>query len=241
MLNKQLLLFNSGIKPEDTPFYVDFGTSPNGVIQISDYVIPQFYISYDGIEWSNQTYGAGDRVKVPSGRVYFKAVEPTNALYDAIRSLNRWNISGGSVNLGGNINSLLSADDPSAVELDRYAFVSMFQSTSNIVDASELILPTKILRYNEYYSMFYECTALRASPIILAETIDGAPCVSMFNSCRSLTQITCLAVQILKEYSCNQWVARVNSTGTFYKNSANSTWQRGISGIPQGWDIIDYN
>lgn len=239
MLNKQLLLTNSNAKEDYVPFYIDFGNS-GGSVEISYAVNPSFYISSNGIDWRDQTYGGSDILQVPSGRIYFKAVEPTDSLFGSVSSVNKWIILGTNVKLGGNINSLLSADNPSSVQVSNYAFASMFVSCTAITDASELILPAKTIDYATYRSMFYKCSNLIRSPIICAETIGEGACELMFHICTSLISITCLATQV-QEGACTSWAYDVSPGGTFYKNTAMSTWSVGTSGIPAGWDIVDYN
>ena len=237
MLNKQLLLFNNNANSKDTPFYVDFGDSI-GTVTIAENVIPTFYISYNGTEWSDQASG-GDAIQVQSGRVYFKAVEPTNKLYTASLARNAWDISGVDVKLGGNINSLLSSDNPSQVAVGINAFASMFRGCQTIVDASELILSAKTTNNYSYEAMFKGCTALRTSPIICAEHVGAFAFNTMFTDCISLERITCLATDAWSA-NCRNWVQHVSPTGTFYKHR-DATWQTGDSGIPNGWDVIDYN
>lgn len=239
MLNKQTLLFNDDAKGDYTPFYIDFGDS-GGSVTLSPAVQSSFYISYNSTQWSDQPYYGSDIIQVSRGRVYFKAVEPTNTLYRNIDTANAWDISGTGVKLGGNINSLLSADNPNSVGLGANAFAFIFALSNAIVDAAELVLPAKTVSNYGYSCMFFGCVALGTSPIIQAERIRNYGCSGMFDSCSNLTRVTCLAVQTTSS-ACIEWVARVGSTGTFYKNSANSTWQIGTSGIPEGWVIKDYN
>ena len=237
MLNKQMLLFNSNTKEDYTPFYIDFGVS-GGSFEISPNVIPTFYISYDGIEWTDRI-GATDVIQAPSGRVYFKAATPTAALYARTSTNNAWDISGTNVKLGGNINSLLSSDNPSSVEINAFAFANMFMDADSIIDASELILPAKEVHNKAYYSMFKYCNSLTTSPIICAERILGSGCQHMFYNCTNLTRITCLATQI-QDMGCYWWTYNVSSSGTFYKHR-DSTWSTDVNGIPYGWDIKDFN
>jgi hypothetical protein len=65
----------------------------------------------------------------------------------------------------------------------------------------------------------------------------------MFDSCSNLNYIKMLATDISATTCLLDWVYGVSSTGTFVKNPALSeeTIGRGISGIPEGWTVVDYS
>ena len=48
-----------------------------------------------------------------------------------------------------------------------------------------------------------------------------------------------LAIDGVDSSSLDRWVYNVSSTGTFVK-SKDATWDvRGVSGIPEGWKVIE--
>ena len=63
----------------------------------------------------------------------------------------------------------------------------------------------------------------------------------MFFGCTNLNDITMLATDISAEDCLTNWVTDVSSTGTFVKDPALSedTIGRGVSGIPEGWTVVD--
>jgi hypothetical protein len=62
---------------------------------------------------------------------------------------------------------------------------------------------------------------------------------NMFNGCTNLTHIKCLATNISAKRCTFEWVVGVASTGTFIKHPDMSDWTTGISGIPEGWTVVD--
>jgi hypothetical protein len=64
----------------------------------------------------------------------------------------------------------------------------------------------------------------------------------MFQGCRSLNSIECLATSITASNCTSNWVSGVSSTGLFIKNKdiTTSTWGRGYSKIPTNWTVEDY-
>ena len=176
-----------------------------------------------------------------------------------------------SCNVGGNIMSLLFNDDfENKTDLTGYngAFAGLFIQQP-IVDASELILSATTLTEACYSGMFQSCTSLTTAPALPATTLadgcyfgmfDGctllttAPALPattlanscyhhMFYNCTNLNYIKMLATDISAEDCLNSWVYGVSATGTFVKNPALSeeTIGRGVSGIPEGWTVVDYS
>ena len=94
-------------------------------------------------------------------------------------------------NLKGNIMSLLHKDDfEEQTDLvgKSYAFSELFYNCTNIVDASELILPATTLADGCYSEMFDGCTSLVTAPALPAITLDDDCYSDMFRGCTSLTQ-----------------------------------------------------
>ena len=60
----------------------------------------------------------------------------------------------------------------------------------------------------------------------------------MFNSCKKLNYVKCLAIDMTAERCTDDWLKYASSTGTFVKK-AGVTWPTGASGIPSGWTVIE--
>ena len=85
--------------------------------------------------------------------------------------------------------------------------------------------------------MFRGCTSLVTPPELPATTLANYCYSKMFNNCTSLKYIKCLATNIGN--NTYGWVQNINDNGVFVKNSEATSWSRGISGIPEGWEEID--
>lgn len=120
------------------------------------------------------------------------------------------------------------------------AYEGMFYGCTSLVKAPSVLQATE-LAADCYEYMFYGCTSLVESPklLITDESLNDS-FISMFEGCSSLNKITCTAPKISYQAKYfENWVNGVASTGTFYKNT-NATWETGVNGIPEGWEIIDY-
>ena len=146
--------------------------------------------------------------------------------------------------IGGNIMSLLYGRDFHGTETSfpsgsTYSLFGLFFNNTNIVDASELLLPATTLTDGCYGNMFYGCTALINAPHLLATTLVATCYFGMFNGCTLLNEVTCLATSgINTNGSTFNWLYGVSSTGTFTK-AAGVTWPTGTSGIPSGWTVVE--
>ena len=117
-----------------------------------------------------------------------------------------------------------------------YSCCRMFYYCKSLVTPPEL--PSTSLAANCYSSMFYGCTSLTTAPELPAVELVGGCYNSMFYGCSSLNYIKALMPSTNSGFT-NNWVANVNSAGTFVK-SVNSTLPSGVHGIPSTW-IIDYD
>lgn len=139
----------------------------------------------------------------------------------------------------GNIMSLVSGDSfTSATTLsENYTFAGMFQSSSGLTDASNLVLPATTLVYTCYSAMFAGCTNLTTAPELPARTLAQGCYYGMFYNCTSLNYIKCLATSIPVSNCTQNWLSNVASSGTFVKNSSMTGWTSGDDGIPNGWTV----
>ena len=87
--------------------------------------------------------------------------------------------------------------------------------------------------------MFSGCTELTTAPVLPATTLANRCYEYMFSGCTKLSSITCLAEGYIDSNKCNNWVYGVAYTGTFTR-AANSYWDRGSSGIPHDWTVVNY-
>ena len=169
-------------------------------------------------------------------------------------------------NVYGNIMSLLYGDefiDKYSLSGNSYTFRYLFQSSTTLVNANNLILPATTLEYECYASMFsgctslvtapelpamelsvgcyermfYNCNSLVISPELPATTLSEGCYKQMFKGCSNLNYIKMLATDINASYCLSDWVLGVSRTGIFTMNP-DATWEvRGSSGIPNGWTI----
>lgn len=70
-----------------------------------------------------------------------------------------------------------------------YNFLKLFYQNTKLVNAENLILTSKTLRFYCYQNMFNGCTALITPPVILATTGGQYSCYGMFTGCSSMTTV----------------------------------------------------
>lgn len=146
-------------------------------------------------------------------------------------------------NLKGNIMSLLYSDDfidKTDLIGKNDAFYNLFYNCTNIVDASELVLPATTLANYCYGNMFKNCTSLTTAPELPARFLKYDCYYMMFYGCKNLNYIKMLASDISSSSWLTNWVFGVSSTGTFVKNANMTSLPSGTSGIPSGWAVQDY-
>ena len=169
----------------------------------------------------------------------------------------------------GNVMSLIYGDNfkgkDSFKDGTSYNLSRLFQSCTGLTDASNLVFPATAVTVGCYRSMFDSDSALKAGPSILpATTLDTECYYNMFLRCNlttapelpalvvpangyeamfykntNLNYVKCLATS-LGSNATYIWMSQVQTTsGTFVKNPAMSVWNRGSSGIPTNWTIVD--
>ena len=126
-----------------------------------------------------------------------------------------------------------------ATTLTNYCYEMMFRDCPNLTTTPEL--PATTLARYCYNFMFAGCTSLVTAPELPATTVVDYCYTGMFRDCTNLNYIKMLATDMTINGCLYQWVDGVSSTGTFVKNPALSedTIGRGISGIPEGWIVVD--
>lgn len=106
-------------------------------------------------------------------------------------------------NVKGNVMSLLYKDEfeeQTDLTGKNYAVCKLFYKCTNIVNASELILPATTLADNCYEHMFDYCTSLVTTPALPATTLAKECYDHMFIGCSSLTTAPVLPATTLANY-----------------------------------------
>ena len=122
-----------------------------------------------------------------------------------------------------------------ATKLEVTCYKSMFSGCIGLTTAPEL--PATRLSETCYSYMFYGCTGLTSAPVLPAATLTTGCYQAMFYGCSSLNEITMLATNVSASRCLNEWVSGVAATGTFTK-VAGVSLSTGVSGIPEGWTVI---
>lgn len=158
-------------------------------------VKPTFYYSLDGGDtWSSVTMTKRSTQNIATintgDKILFKSIN--DQLGTDWDKYNRFN---GSKNfkVQGNIMSLLYGDDfvnnPEFANGSAVNFAGLFKSTTTIVDASNLILPSTKVNTNSYNGTFRDCANLVYAPKLPATNLNGKGCYSsMFEGCISLVE-----------------------------------------------------
>ena len=135
--------------------------------------------------------------------------------------------------------SLTTAPELPATTLADYCYQSMFEGCTSLTTAPEL--PATTLTDYCYSGMFNGCTSLTTAPELPATTLVNRCYYYMFKDCTNLNYIKCLATNISATYCTLEWTDGVAAIGTFVKNPNMSSWTTGVSGIPTGWVVEDYD
>ena len=134
--------------------------------------------------------------------------------------------------------SLTTTSALPAVTLANNCYKRMFNGCINLQEAPAL--PAKTLTTGCYYEMFMKCNKLTVAPELPAKTLAMNCYYQMFNLCSSLKSITMLATDIKASNCLVKWVNGVYSLGTFTKAQSMESLPVGSSGIPSGWEVLNY-
>ena len=132
--------------------------------------------------------------------------------------------------------SLVTAPVLPATTLDNECYYKMFSDCTSLVTAPAL--PATELAESCYKRMLTGCTKLTQAPVLPAETLAVSCYLEMFYDCTMLNEVTCLAKNP-NTSDCSSWLDGVAPNGTFTK-AASAEWTTGGSGIPTGWDVVNY-
>ena len=135
-------------------------------------------------------------------------------------------------------NMLTNAPELPAMELAIRCYDSMFRDCMSLTTAPELPATTLVSRC--YCNMFYGCTSLTTVPELRAATLAEGCYQYMFSGCINLKSIAMFATDISASNCLYNWVVGVASTGVFVKAPSMTSLTTGASGIPSGWNVVDY-
>ena len=136
-----------------------------------------------------------------------------------------------------NCRSLTIAPSLPATTLANYCYQYMFYGCSGLTTAPSL--PATTLANYCYQYMFQGCTSLTTAPYLPATTLTASCYGYMFYGCSSLNRIECNADTYYSSATAAtyNWVRGVAASGKFIKNSSNTWWSTGNSGIPTNWSV----
>lgn len=141
--------------------------------------------------------GASDTViNATAGEaVFFRA---TGLTPNSSTGIGSFTLSGGKCNVGGNVMSLVSAEDfVSQNAVQNYQFYNLFNGCSTIVRSRDLCMPATTLAKDCYYAMFRDCTSLTYAPELPATELAYRCYGPMFYKCTSLTNAPALPATTL--------------------------------------------
>jgi hypothetical protein len=107
-----------------------------------------------------------------------------------------------------------------------------------LINAPQLLATT--LSEGCYQYMFQGCTSLTSAPELIATMLVYYCYYNMFRGCSKLNNIKMLATNISASYCLTNWVYGISSSGTFVKHPSMTSLPNGVSGIPNGWTVVDY-
>jgi hypothetical protein len=134
--------------------------------------------------------------------------------------------------------SLTIAPDLPATKIGPECYQAMFENCKSLIVAPSL--PAIILRSYCYRRMFFGCSNLVTAPKLPAKKLGNNSYEQMFTSCSKLNYIEMLCVNASTS-SLKDWVSYVAKVGTFVKHPNNTSLASGASGIPSGWNVVDYD
>lgn len=127
-----------------------------------------------------------------------------------------------------------------ASTLAKACYQQMFNGCTGLTNTPNL--PATVLAESCYDTMFSACSKIEKAPKLSASTLVTSCYYQMFNGCSKLKEVTCLATDGFSATKCTEnWITGVGPTGQFTRAQGVDSWPRGASGIPNGWEIIDYS
>lgn len=203
----ELLSIMGNPKPYSGFYVQDVSGSVNTVsIKKSGSSAPTLIIetSLDGKAWSTlgTTSNTNLNIQVPAnGRVYIRSNATS---WGTQYSGSNYFSSTGNFKVGGNIMSLLygsayTGEETTFPSGSTATFCNLFQDSTYLQDASNLILPATTTVNSCYMQMFYHCNSLRKAPVLPATTLTQQCYMQMFYSCFALTSAPILSATTMAQ------------------------------------------
>lgn len=159
--------------------------------------------STDGTTWTNYT---GQTISISTGqKCYWQRTVSTVLQY---AQLGEFSFTG-SVNVGGNIASLLVVDFEDFTDLSQWygendsrgsVFYKTFASQTALINAEDLIIPFEKVGAWSFRDCFSSCSNLITAPQLSATTIATGCFIGMFANCSSLKTVPELPATTLFDY-----------------------------------------
>ena len=136
-----------------------------------------------GTTWTSLASDTDSPLLSSGETIMFKATNPT-----VDNGIGKF-ISDGDFDVEGNIMSLIYGDDfETATTITNVGqFRSLFDSNTNVINASGLTLPATTISQDAYRSMFYKCSNLVTAPELPATTLGDSCYKYMFRECSITT------------------------------------------------------
>ena len=166
----------------------------------------KIYYRKNGGSWTQITpTTSGTSISVSQGNIIeFRGDNNTYTPNGSSSYTNKFDITGGSVEVYGNIMSLIYGqlfdDKTTFPDNSSLNFYSLFQNCTSITNIENLILPATTLTASCYSSMFGGCSNLiKGIKNLNATTLAPSCCSQMFKSCSSLINAPKLPATIAVE------------------------------------------
>ena len=181
--------------PEPLKFVARQANSSVGIVNTGTGQVPNIEISTDeGVTWTTWNYST---ISLNSGgSVLMRGINKEGFS----KSYNQYSkfTTTGSIEVYGNIMSLIDYTQTVDIIPCDYCFYSMFYDCSSLITAPEL--PATTLAQSCYYHMFHNCTSLTTAPELPATTLANNCYLGMFYGCTSLTTVPELPATTLADY-----------------------------------------
>ena len=195
--------------------YLAFEALEDGTFSFGRSGTPTGSVSYsldNGTTWTPLNYGASTPSVKAGSKVLWKGDYRATSTSDYAQFS-----STGKFKVSGNIMSLMYGDDfEDKTDLTgyNYCFYRLFYDCSNLVDASNLVLPATTLATFCYSEMFSNCTSLTTAPELPAITLANSCYEFMFRGCNSLTTAPVLPATTLANYCYMEMFSNCTSLTT---------------------------
>ena len=190
-----------------TYFYVEDVSGNNNTLSIqkssSSAPTIEVFKSSDQQNWTSMgsTSTTPITATIPANsKLYLKAITEEWGSYNTVTA-------SGNYNVGGNIMSLLYGDNfQNQTTFEEYSgdnFYALFDSSTTLISAGNLVLPATTLTSGCYDSMFYGCSSLTTAPATLPATSMKEKCYyEMFKGCTSLINAQSVLPATILEREC---------------------------------------